>query len=213
MKLLLCFVAALALAVPVAALADGSHPPRDCYKSKCPPPTPTPGPTVTPEPTSTPTPEPTTTPEPEPTTTPEPEETPPPESVPGEQGPPGEQGEPGPPGEPGTTAPACVSNRTGQWRLLARTVRVRISNVRVSFEGNRLPIRRSTFNGRPVFKATIDMTGLRRGIYTGRVRYTITTRSTGRSRRWTKVHHWRVCYGNPKRGGREGHNAFTTTIL
>jgi hypothetical protein len=96
---------------------------------------------------------------------------------------------------------------------MARIVRVRISRVRVTFEGVRVPVRRSTFRGRPVYKATIDMTGLKRGIYTGRVRYRITTRSTGKSRNWTKVQSWRPCYGNPEGGRNEGHNQFTTTIL
>jgi hypothetical protein len=225
---LIALTSALGLPVGVAMAGGGPPAPSDCQKH-CPPPTATPCPTVTvasnpqPCPTATPTETATATPTatetptvtPTPTETAEPEPTPV-EGPPGEPGPPGNDGQPGdvgPQGPPGPAATTCISQRVARWRLLARSVRVRISNVRVSFEGNRVRTTRRSFRGRTVYFARIDMSGLRHGIYTGRVRYVITNRATGVSHRWTKVHHWRTCYGNPKGGGSQGHNAFTTTIL
>jgi hypothetical protein len=118
------------------------------------------------------------------------------------------------PDRPATTAArTCHSRRIGHWGLIVRST-VRVTGLRASFEGRRAPVRRTTRNGRQAYVVTINMRGLRHGIYTGRVRYRLTRLSTGSSRRWTKVHHWRVCYGhNPEGGLPEGHNQFPLTIL
>lgn len=137
--------------------------------------------------------------------------------LPGLPGPPGPPGPPGTPGTPGPQGPAgpvpaiCRSKRTATWLLVVRRT-VRVTNLRASFEGVSAPTRRTTVRGRQAYRVTIDMTGLPRGIYVARVRYRI-ARGGSASRAWTRIHYYRGCYGNPKGGGLEGPNQFTTTIL
>jgi hypothetical protein len=58
-----------------------------------------------------------------------------------------------------------------------------------------------------VYRVTIDMSGLRRGVYVARVRYRID------GQRSTRIHYYRACTGNPKGGGPEGPNRFPVTVL
>jgi len=134
----------------------------------------------------------------------------------GQNGAPGATGPAGAPGAPGRSVATavCTSSRTARWVLVVRRS-VRVRNVTASFEGRRAPIRRRTLGGRVSYVVTIDATGLNRGIYTARVRYRIANPAVngGRERRFTKVHYYRPCYGNPKGGLREGANQFSRTIL
>lgn len=135
----------------------------------------------------------------------------------GTNGAPGTSGTPGAPGARGPSGPAtqiCTSNRVARWILVVRNS-VTVTRVQASFEGVRAPIRRRTLGGRVSYVVTINASGLVRGIYTARVRYLISNPAVngGKFRRFTKVHYYRPCYGNPKGGLREGANQFQRTIL
>ena len=191
-------------------------------KGKCDKPEPTPTATPTPEPTATPTPEPTATPTPTPTPSPEPpiviEGPPGPPGPPGFDGFPGPQGPPGfdgPAGPPGPTPRICRSVRDATWLLVVRNS-VRVTNLRASFEGVRADVTRTTVRGRQAYRVNIELAGLQRGVYVGRVRYRIARRTgstAGIFRNNTRVQYWRVCTGNPKGGIKEGLNRLSTTIL
>jgi len=101
--------------------------------------------------------------------------------------------------------------RKVQWLLVVRSV-VRVSNLRATFENKPVAVRRhAPVRGRTAYQVTIDLTGLRRGVYFARVKYVLTNLRgprAGESHKWTKVHLYRACYG--KLGDP---NQFTTTIL
>jgi hypothetical protein len=58
-----------------------------------------------------------------------------------------------------------------------------------------------------MFIVRIDSRGLPRGIYFGRIRYTVD------GRRGTRHHGFRFCYGNPKGGDGEGPNRFPIDVV
>lgn len=107
--------------------------------------------------------------------------------------------------------PECRSTRKVEWLLVERST-VRITNLRATFENKKVAVHsHAPVKGRKAHLVKIDMTGLKRGIYVARVKYTINYlrgARRGTSRKWTKVHSYRACYsklGDP--------NQFTTTIL
>ena len=109
----------------------------------------------------------------------------------------------------------CRSTRDATWLLVVRNS-VRVTSLRASFEGVRARVTRTTVRGRRAYRVNIDLSGLQRGVYVGRVNYRIarTTGSTaGQFRNNTRVQYWRVCFGNPKDGLKEGLNRLTTTII
>jgi hypothetical protein len=159
-------------------------------------------------------PKPTPTPTPTPIPVPGPVGAPGAPGVPGTPGPTGPQGPAGPqgPGGPqGPAAPICSSTRTVNWLLVERST-IRITGLTATFENKPVQVRsHAPVRGRTAHQVTIDLSGLRRGIYFARVRYVIHYQRgarAGQSRKWTKVHAYRACYG--KLGDP---NQFTTTIL
>jgi hypothetical protein len=92
--------------------------------------------------------------------------------------------------------------------VVRRTVRV--TGLRATFEGKPASVRRGTVRGRVAYVVTINMRGLRRGIYVARVRYRISDPrvQAGRSHRSTRVQFFRACY---QKG--DSPNTLTTTIL
>ena len=137
------------------------------------------------------------------------------DGLPGRNGLDGFDGRDGERGPRGPAATVCRSERDATWLLVVRNS-VRVTNLRASFEGVRAPVRRLRVAGRVAYRVSIDASGLQRGVYVARVRYRIarTTGSTaGQFRNNTRVQYWRVCFGNPKDGLKEGLNRLTTTIL
>lgn len=66
--------------------------------------------------------------------------------------------------------------------------------------------------GRPAYLVRIDLRGLPRGVYGGRIFYRASV--NGRAfRRLTEVHLFRTCYGNPKGGQPTGLNRFPFTRI
>jgi hypothetical protein len=100
---------------------------------------------------------------------------------------------------------ACTSKRGTHWALIVRRT-VRVSGLRATFERKTAPVRRTTVRGRVAYVVTINMRGLRRGIYVARVRYRITAR--GVTRRNTRIQYFRACYSKG-----DSPNRWTTTIL
>lgn len=145
------------------------------------------------------------------------------DGAPGPQGEPGEKGEQGPPGPPGTTttiirtvtvsgsAPAggvlgqsaVSSGRVAKLRIKARAGHV-VRHLRVRLEGRRQALRRV---GRGEWIATINLRGLRRGVYSARV----IARVDGA--RVTCTHLYRVLYGNPRGGKGESLNSHPVVRL
>ena len=141
----------------------------------------------------------------------------------GEKGEKGDQGEQGPPGPPGTTTTiigaaaisgsppsagvlgesAVSSGRVAKLRIKARAGHV-VRHLRVGVEGRRAKVRRVR---QGEWIATIDLRGLRRGVYAARV----TARVDGR--RFTCTHLYRVLFGNPRRGKGESLNSHAIVRL
>jgi hypothetical protein len=173
-----------------------------------PTPTATPTPTPVPEPTATPTPCPEDQdecPAPTPTATPEPGPTGP-AGPPGPAGPTGPTGPAGPQGPPGTTPSSCVSARKTTWLLVVRKVAT-VTRLRASFNGKPTRVRRLEIRGRKAYRVTVDMTGLKHGVYVARVRYRISVRGS-RTRNSTRVQLFRACYAKG-----DSPNRWTTTII
>ena len=123
----------------------------------------------------------------------------------------GRDGERGPRGPRGRTTEVCTSSRIASWRIVVRRAH-RVRNVRITFEGVAAPTRRGFRFGRRAFRARIDMRGLPKGVYVGRIRYQV-SRNGGPFRRNTHVHYWRTCTGNPKGGVKEGPNRFPVEVI
>jgi hypothetical protein len=100
-----------------------------------------------------------------------------------------------------------VSTRIAKWRIIiAQGVRFRLRSA--TFEGSPAQVTRTrTPAGRRMFIVRIDSRGLPRGIYFGRIRYTVD------GRRGTRHHGFRFCYGNPKGGDGEGPNRFPIDVV
>ena len=113
-----------------------------------------------------------------------------------------------------------MSTRIAKWRVIVRKS-IRINNVRFTFEGTKAPFKRETTkNGRRMFVVTIDMKGLKHGVYVARVKYRFVRRPgapLSEAQRPSvprrKVHYFRACYGNPKGGLGEGMNPYPVTLL
>jgi hypothetical protein len=143
---------------------------------------------------------------------------------PGPQGDKGDQGEQGPPGPAGTTTTiiktvtvsgsrpssggvlgqsVVSSKRVAKLRIKARAGHF-VRHLRVNVEGRRAKVRRVR---RGEWIATIDLRGLRRGVYAARV----TARVDGR--RVTCTHLYRVLFGNPRGGKGESLNSHAIVRL
>lgn len=98
-----------------------------------------------------------------------------------------------------------------EWLLVERSV-VKITKLRATFENKKVAVHsHSPVKGRKAHVINIDLTGLKRGVYFARIRYSVTFlrgARKGETVKRTKVHLYRACYG--KFGDP---NQFTTTIL
>ena len=144
------------------------------------------------------------------------------DGAPGEQGPQGEKGEQGLPGttttivqtvtisgsEPGgvggVLGESVVSSRRVAKLRIKATAGHTVRHLRVRVEGRRAKVRHVR---RGEWIATIDLRGLRRGVYAARV----TARVDGR--RVTCTHLYRVLYGNPKGAKGDSLNSHSSVRL
>jgi hypothetical protein len=106
-------------------------------------------------------------------------------------------------GVAGVTTTNPVSRRVAKLRIVARTGHT-IRHLRVNLEGRAAQVKRT---GPRTWIATIDLRGLRRGIYAAHVTARVNDRTVKRA------HLYRVLYGNPRGGAKSGPNSSSVVRL
>jgi hypothetical protein len=114
-------------------------------------------------------------------------------------------------GPQGPAAPTCASQRVATWRIIVKRGHT-ISNLTAYFEGVRTTVRQGRLSGHTGYFVRIDLRGLSKGVYGGRIFYMVSVNGH-RAVRNTQVHLFRTCYGNVRGGIAAGLNRIPYTPI